>query len=91
MLEYELVQAAVPEHAGSLRVDVDARRQSRRFAHEEYTERDLLSRCGRQHDMSVARMEPDGDAATSLVYDDVLAPDRPVAGKPPVVDLQLLW
>jgi hypothetical protein len=41
--------------------------------------------------MSVARVEPDGDAAASVVKDDVLAPDRPVAGERPVVDLQLLW
>jgi hypothetical protein len=37
--------------------------------------------------MSVAGVEPEGDAAASLVKNDVLAPDRPVAGKRPVVDL----
>jgi hypothetical protein len=41
--------------------------------------------------MPVARVEPKGDAAASVVKDDVLAPDRPVAGERPVVDLQLLW
>ena len=41
--------------------------------------------------MRVARVEPEGDAATSLVKNNVLAPDRPVAGKRPVVDLQPLW
>ena len=41
--------------------------------------------------MRVARVEPEGDAAAGLVEDDVFAPDRPVAGERPVVDLQLLW
>ena len=40
--------------------------------------------------MRVARVEPEGDAATSLVKDDVLAPDRPVAGEGPLVNVQPL-
>jgi len=41
--------------------------------------------------MRVARVEPEGDAATRLVKDNVLAPDRPVAGECPVVDLEWVW
>jgi hypothetical protein len=41
--------------------------------------------------MSVARVEPEGDAAVSVIKHYVLAPDRPVAGERPVVGLQLLW
>jgi hypothetical protein len=40
--------------------------------------------------MRVARVEPEGDAATRLVKDNVLASDRPVAGKRPVINLQPL-
>ena len=41
--------------------------------------------------MSVTRVKPEVDAAASLVKDDVLAPDRPVARERPMVDVQPFW
>jgi len=40
--------------------------------------------------MRVARLEPVGDAPAGLLEDDVLAPDRPLAGEGPVVETQAL-
>jgi hypothetical protein len=40
--------------------------------------------------MRVARVEPVGDAPTGLVEHDILTPDRPFAGKGPVVEAQTL-
>ena len=41
--------------------------------------------------MRVAGVEPEGDAAAGLIKDDVLAPDRPLTGERPVVDVQPVW
>jgi hypothetical protein len=40
--------------------------------------------------MRVARLEAVGDAPAGLVEDDVLAPDRPLAGEGPVVEAKAL-
>ena len=40
--------------------------------------------------MRVARVEPVGDAAASLVEHDILTPDSPLAGEAPVVEAQAL-
>jgi hypothetical protein len=45
-------------------------------------------RAARQHEMSVARVEAEGDASTGLVQRDALGPDRPFAGERPMVEAQ---
>lgn len=40
--------------------------------------------------MSVARVEPEGDASTGLLEHYILTPDRPRAGEGPVVGAQAL-
>ncbi|HEX2311664.1 MAG TPA: hypothetical protein VHH91_13225 [Vicinamibacterales bacterium] len=48
-------------------------------------ERNRLWRFARQHEVGVARVEAVGDAAAGAVEDDVLGPNRPLAGEGPVV------
>jgi hypothetical protein len=50
----------------------------------------VLSRSARQHEMSVARVEPVGDVPAGLVEHYVLRPDRPLAAEGPVVEAQAL-
>ena len=88
MLAHELAQAAVPEQAVAVFVDVDAVRRAGGLAVEEHAEGGWLSRCAKQHEMRVAGVEPVGDAPAGLVEPDTLAPDRPLAGQGPVVEPQ---
>src|SRR5918999_1487724 len=64
---HELVEAAVPEQAAPVLVDVDAVRGARRLAVEEHTEPNRRSRPAREHEGRVARGEAGGDAAAGPV------------------------
>src|SRR4051794_26156656 len=88
VLAYELVQAAAAEEAVAILVDVLAVRAARRLAVDEHAEGDRLSRRVIEHEVRVASVEAVGDAPAGLFEDGVLAPDRPLAGQRPVVELQ---
>src|SRR5215207_1859840 len=90
VLAHELVHAALPEHAVPLLVDVLAMRRARGLAVEAHAEGNWFSRSGRQHEMRVASVEPEGDGPASLVEHDVLGSRRPLAGEGPVVQGQAL-
>jgi hypothetical protein len=87
---YQLVQAAVSEHAVPVLVDIHAVRGAGSLAFEEHAEGNRRSRSGRQHQMRVAGAEPVGDGSAGLVEHDTLTPDRPLAGEGPVVEVQVL-
>src|SRR6185369_3775301 len=53
-------------------------------------ERNRLVRPGREHEVRVARVEAEGDAAVRLLEHDALALDRPVAGEGPLVEAEAL-
>src|SRR5512133_2436449 len=88
VLAHELVQAAVPEQAVAVLVDIHAVRGAGSLAVEEHPKRNPLARFGSEHEMRVARVEAEGDAAAGLVENDILAPDRPLASEGPVVQRQ---
>src|SRR5215213_4471530 len=81
VLAHELVHAVVSEDAVAVRVDVHACRRTRRLAVEEHAKGDRLRCSSREHEVRVTRVEPEGDAPAALVENDVLGPDRPLAGK----------
>src|SRR5215204_6257545 len=90
VLAHELVHAVVSEYAVAVRVDVHACRRAGSLAVEGYAERDRLRCPSGQHEVRVSRVEPEGDAPAGLVENDVLRPDRPLAGEGPVVEAQAL-
>ena len=78
MLAHELVEAAVPEHAVPVLVDVHAVGRARGLAVEEDAEGDRLARPRAEHEVGVARVEALGDASVGLVgYDEASASDPP--------------
>src|SRR5581483_417935 len=89
-LAHELVQAAVVEDAVAMLVDVDSVRVTRRVAVEQDAERDRVARLAREHQMSVACVETEGDAAARPLKRDVLCAGRPLAGEAPLVEPQVL-
>ena len=88
VLAHELVHAVVSEYAVAVRVDVHACRRAGSLAVEGYAEGDRLRRSSREHEVGVTRVEPEGDAPAGLVENDVLGPDRPLAGKGPMAEAQ---
>jgi hypothetical protein len=73
-LAHQLVQAAVPEKAVSVLVDVDPVRGAGSLAVEEHAEGDRASLSGREHEMRVARVEAEADAPPGLPEHDMLRP-----------------
>jgi hypothetical protein len=71
-------------------VDVLAVRRARSLAVEEHAEGNRPARSAGQHEMHVARVEAQRDAATGLVQRGALRSDRPLAGQRPVVEAQAL-
>src|ERR671916_2907875 len=90
VLAYELVHAVVSEDAVALLVDVHASRWAGSLAVEEHAKGDRLRCSSREHEVRVARVEPEGDAPVRLVENDVLGPDRPLAGEGPMAEAQAL-
>ena len=90
VLADELVETAVPQHAGAVPVDVESVRRARRRAVEEHAEGNLVVCPRREDEMRVARVEAEGDAAVGSVEQDLLGADPPFAAECPLVGAQML-
>src|SRR5687768_17149040 len=90
VLAHELIHAVVSEQAVAVRVDVHASRGPGSLAVEGYAKRNRLRCSSREHEVRVARVEPEGDAPAGVVENHGLGPDRPLAGKGPMAEAQAL-
>src|SRR4051794_605645 len=88
LLAHELVQAALAEQPVAVAVDVEAVRAAGGLTVEEDAERDRRLPLRREHEVGVAGMEAERDAAPGVVEGDTLAPDGPPAGQGPLVEAQ---
>src|SRR6185312_1585683 len=84
-LPYELVHAAVLQNAVPVLVRVHPVRRAQRLAVEEHAEGDRIVLPGRHHEVRVARVEAEADAAARLVEHDGLALGGPLPAERPIV------